>query len=107
MSAEADGGRALASGALHDAAELARHVPTAMLFTSSTGGISHAREEDTPEDHLERAIAAYGRAAARVIAGETAELSSLRYGSTTTRTVRSSRSLAPRSEPPWSSACWT
>ena len=70
MSAEADGGRTLASGALHDAAELARHVPTAMLFTSSTGGLSHAREEDTPEEHLERAIAAYGRVAARVIAGE-------------------------------------
>jgi hydantoinase/carbamoylase family amidase len=68
--AEALGGRALASGALHDAAELARHVPTAMLFTSSTGGVSHAREEDTPVEHLEQAISAFGRLAGRVISGE-------------------------------------
>ena len=62
--------RALASGALHDAAQMARHVPTAMVFTSSTGGLSHAAEEDTPEPHLERAIAAYAELARRVIAGE-------------------------------------
>jgi hydantoinase/carbamoylase family amidase len=68
--AEADGGTAIPSGALHDAAEMARHMPTAMMFTSSTGGLSHAKEEDTPEDHLERAIAAFGRLAARAIAGE-------------------------------------
>jgi N-carbamoyl-L-amino-acid hydrolase len=68
--AEADERRALASGALHDAAELARHVPTAMMFTSSTGGLSHAPEEDTPEPHLERAIAAFGRFAQRVLAGQ-------------------------------------
>jgi N-carbamoyl-L-amino-acid hydrolase len=68
--AEADGGRAIPSGALHDAAEMARRVPTAMMFTSSTGGLSHAREEDTPEEHLRRAIAAFGRLAARTIAGE-------------------------------------
>jgi acetylornithine deacetylase/succinyl-diaminopimelate desuccinylase-like protein len=68
---EAAGGeRALASGALHDAAELARHVPVAMLFAPSTGGLSHAKEEDTPEADLERAIAAYGELALRVIAGE-------------------------------------
>ena len=29
------------SGALHDAAILAPHVPTAMLFIASKGGISH------------------------------------------------------------------
>jgi N-carbamoyl-L-amino-acid hydrolase len=63
-------GRALASGALHDAAEMARHVPTAMVFTSSTGGLSHTKEEDTPEPHLERAIAAYAEVARRLIAGE-------------------------------------
>jgi N-carbamoyl-L-amino-acid hydrolase len=63
-------GRVLASGALHDAAEMARHVPTAMVFTSSTGGLSHTREEDTPEPHLERAIEAYADVARRTIAGE-------------------------------------
>ena len=31
----------VASGALHDAAILAPHVPTAMLFVASKGGISH------------------------------------------------------------------
>jgi hydantoinase/carbamoylase family amidase len=67
--AAAGGERALASGALHDAAELARHLPVAMLFAPSSGGISHAKEEDTPETDLEKAIAAYGELAVRVIAG--------------------------------------
>ena len=48
-------GRVLASGALHDAAEMARQLPVAMMFAPSTGGISHAKEEDTPEADLERA----------------------------------------------------
>ena len=52
---------ALPSGPLHDAAEMARHVPTVMLFSSSTNGISHAKEEDTPIEHLELAIRAYAR----------------------------------------------
>jgi N-carbamoyl-L-amino-acid hydrolase len=63
-------GAALASGALHDAAEMARHVPAGMVFASSTGGISHAPGEDTPEPHLERAVAAYAEVARRVLAGE-------------------------------------
>jgi hydantoinase/carbamoylase family amidase len=63
----AGSGRKLGSGALHDAAEMARHIPTAMMFTSSTRGLSHAPEEDTPEEHLEQAIAAFGRLAAGVI----------------------------------------
>ena len=50
-----------ASGPLHDAAEMARHVPTVMLFSSSTNGISHAKEEDTPIEHLELAIRAYAQ----------------------------------------------
>jgi hydantoinase/carbamoylase family amidase len=66
----ARGERALASGALHDAAELARHVPVAMVFAPSTGGLSHAKEEDTPEADLEKAIAAYGDLALKVVAGE-------------------------------------
>jgi hydantoinase/carbamoylase family amidase len=69
--AEAAGtGRVLASGALHDAAEMARHVPTAMLFAPSTSGLSHAAGEDTPEPDLEHAITAFGALAARVIEGD-------------------------------------
>jgi len=59
--------RALPSGPLHDAAEMARHVPTVMLFSSSTGGLSHCKEEDTPVEHLEAAIRAFGLTATRTI----------------------------------------
>ena len=62
-------GRAFASGALHDAAEMARHVPTAMVFSSSTRGLSHTSEEDTPEPDLERAIAGYADVALKLIGG--------------------------------------
>jgi allantoate deiminase len=67
---EAGTGRTLASGALHDAAEMARRVPVAMMFAPSTGGLSHTKEEDTPEADLERAIAAFSRLALRVAGGE-------------------------------------
>jgi N-carbamoyl-L-amino-acid hydrolase len=60
--------RTLASGALHDAAEMARHVPTVMVFAPSKGGISHAKEEDTDERDLARAIEAFGRLANAVLA---------------------------------------
>jgi beta-ureidopropionase / N-carbamoyl-L-amino-acid hydrolase len=42
----------LASGAGHDASVLSRHVPTGMLFVPSIGGISHAPEENTSDEHL-------------------------------------------------------
>jgi N-carbamoyl-L-amino-acid hydrolase len=62
--------RTLPSGPLHDAAEVARTgVPTVMVFSSSTNGISHAKEEDTPVEHLELALRAFGLAAERVIRG--------------------------------------
>lgn len=51
----------LPSGALHDATPLASRVPTAMLFVSSTHGISHNRDEDTPEPHLKMAVEVFGR----------------------------------------------
>jgi N-carbamoyl-L-amino-acid hydrolase len=60
--------RVLASGALHDAAEMARVLPAAMLFSSSIGGISHAKEEDTAEDDLAAAIQAFGLLANRALA---------------------------------------
>lgn len=67
---EAASGRpeALTSGALHDAAEVARVLPAAMMFAPSIGGVSHAREEDTSEEDLALAIGAFGDLAARVLA---------------------------------------
>jgi hydantoinase/carbamoylase family amidase len=58
---------ALPSGPLHDAAEMARLVPTVMLFSSSANGISHAKEEDTPVAHLELAIRAYAQTVGHAI----------------------------------------
>jgi hydantoinase/carbamoylase family amidase len=52
---------AIPSGPLHDAAEMARLIPTVMLFSSSSPPVSHTKEEDTPEGDLRVAIEAYGR----------------------------------------------
>jgi len=60
--------RELPSGALHDASELARIVPAAMVFSSSRDGISHAPGEDTSEADLASALEAFGALAERVIA---------------------------------------
>ena len=61
--AEAGGGAdvAIPSGPLHDAAEMARLIPTVMLFSSSSPPVSHTKVEDTPEPDLRVAIEAYGR----------------------------------------------
>jgi hydantoinase/carbamoylase family amidase len=58
---------AIPSGPLHDASELARVVPTVMLFAKSSPPVSHTRDEDTPEADLRVAIEAYGRAVARAV----------------------------------------
>ena len=58
----------MASGALHDAAEMARRVPVAMIFTPSLEGVSHSPREDTPEADLAIAIEAYGLLANRRLA---------------------------------------
>ncbi|MEA2136121.1 MAG: beta-ureidopropionase / N-carbamoyl-L-amino-acid hydrolase [Solirubrobacteraceae bacterium] len=50
----------LPSGPLHDAAEMARLIPTVMLFSQSSPPVSHTPEEDTPEAELRVAIEAYG-----------------------------------------------
>jgi len=55
------------SGALHDASEMARAIPTVMIFSSSIGGLSHTKEEDTPEDHLRMAADAFDRTCRRTI----------------------------------------
>jgi N-carbamoyl-L-amino-acid hydrolase len=58
----------LPSGPLHDAAEVARlGIPTAMMFVQSLGGISHNRIEDTREEHLCLAVAAFDRLAAKTL----------------------------------------
>jgi hydantoinase/carbamoylase family amidase len=51
----------LPSGALHDAAEVARRYPTVMVFSSSIDGVSHSPLEDTSEDDLRIALQSYGR----------------------------------------------
>jgi N-carbamoyl-L-amino-acid hydrolase len=56
------------SGPLHDAAEVSRAgIPTVMLFVQSLRGISHNKIEDTREDHLEMAIVALDRLAAKTM----------------------------------------
>jgi len=49
----------LPSGPLHDAAEMVPLMPVVMLFAYSARGLSHCKEEDTPEEHLEKAISAF------------------------------------------------
>jgi beta-ureidopropionase / N-carbamoyl-L-amino-acid hydrolase len=57
------------SGPLHDAAEVSRAgIPTVMMFVQSLGGISHNKIEDTREEHLEFAVAAFDRLATKAIA---------------------------------------
>jgi beta-ureidopropionase / N-carbamoyl-L-amino-acid hydrolase len=57
----------LPSGALHDASEMARAVPTVMIFSSSIAGLSHTKEEDTPDDHLRMATDAFDRTCRRAM----------------------------------------
>ncbi len=49
----------LPSGPLHDAAEMVPHMPVVMMFAYSSNGLSHCKEEDTPEEHLEKTIEAF------------------------------------------------
>jgi hydantoinase/carbamoylase family amidase len=56
-----EAGEAIPSGALHDATEIGRIVPTVMIFAQSDPPISHTRVEDSPEPALRAAIAAYAR----------------------------------------------
>ena len=54
--------RVMPSGALHDATNVSRLMPVAMLFVPSINGISHAFEEDTAEDDLVAGVAVLARA---------------------------------------------
>ena len=58
----------LPSGPLHDAAEMVPHMPVVMMFAYSSNGLSHCKEEDTPEPHLEKTIRAYLRLVEKAIA---------------------------------------
>lgn len=55
--------RAMPSGALHDATNVARCMPVAMVFVPSIGGISHAFEEDTREEDLVAGLRVLAQAA--------------------------------------------
>jgi N-carbamoyl-L-amino-acid hydrolase len=58
----------LPSGPLHDAAEVSRAgVPTVMLFVQSLRGLSHTNLEDTKAGHLELAVRALDRLAAKTV----------------------------------------
>jgi len=58
--------RTMPSGALHDATNVARLMPVAMLFTPSIGGISHAFEEDTDEADLVAGLKVLAEAVGRL-----------------------------------------
>ncbi|MFC6869951.1 M20/M25/M40 family metallo-hydrolase [Haloechinothrix salitolerans] len=57
----------LPSGALHDATAMASRVPTAMLFVSSTDGISHNRDEGSPEEHLQIGVEVFNQIVRRTM----------------------------------------
>jgi N-carbamoyl-L-amino-acid hydrolase len=54
-------GEPIPSGPLHDATEIGRLVPTAMIFAQSDPPLSHAKIEDSTDQALRVAIEAYGR----------------------------------------------
>ena len=58
----------LPSGPLHDAAEMARVLPTVMLFVKSLGGVSHTKEEDTPVEDIELSVRALHELTRRTVA---------------------------------------
>jgi N-carbamoyl-L-amino-acid hydrolase len=57
----------LPSGPLHDAASMAPLMPTVMLFVKSLRGLSHTKDEDTPEEDLELSVRALHRLAVKTI----------------------------------------
>jgi hypothetical protein len=61
--------RSMPSGALHDASNLSRVMPVAMLFVPSIGGISHDFAEDTAEDDLATGVRVLCDAVARLRLG--------------------------------------
>ncbi len=68
--ADAGGGYGdpIPSGPLHDATEIGRILPTAMIFAQSDPPLSHAAIENSPDAALRVAIDAYGRTVAWALA---------------------------------------
>lgn len=60
----------LPSGPLHDAAEMVPHMPVVMMFAYSANGLSHCKEEDTPEPYLVQTIEAFLRLVGKVVSRE-------------------------------------
>jgi N-carbamoyl-L-amino-acid hydrolase len=60
--------QAMPSGAGHDAQNIARHMPAAMLFVPSIGGISHHWAEDTKDEDLALGIQVLGEGVRRYLA---------------------------------------
>ena len=60
-------GTSMFSGPLHDAAEMAKFLPSIMMFAMSSKGLSHCKEENTPDKDLELAIAAFLRLVEKVV----------------------------------------
>ncbi len=58
--------RKMPSGALHDATNVSRKMPVAMLFVPSIGGLSHTFEEDTSEADLVAGVQVLARAVTRL-----------------------------------------
>jgi N-carbamoyl-L-amino-acid hydrolase len=58
--------REMPSGALHDASNVSRVLPAAMLFVPSIGGISHDFAEDTAEADLVTGAQVLAEAVARL-----------------------------------------
>lgn len=58
--------RVMPSGALHDASNMARMMPAAMVFVPSIGGISHDFAEDTDEADLVTGLKVLARAVTRI-----------------------------------------
>jgi allantoate deiminase len=58
----------LPSGPLHDAAEMVPHMPVVMMFAYSSNGLSHCKEEDTPEPYLVQTIDAFVRLVEKTVA---------------------------------------
>jgi len=58
----------LPSGPLHDAVEMGRIMPAVMMFAMSSNGLSHCKEEDTPEADLVVTLDAFQRLVDKAIA---------------------------------------
>jgi hydantoinase/carbamoylase family amidase len=60
-------GTTMYSGPLHDAVEMAKVVPTIMLFAMSEKGLSHCKQENTSDEALETGIRSFLRLVDKVV----------------------------------------